>query len=135
MEKLVIKNLINKNAIQIKYILSGIIFTIIGPSFFILIAKYISPKIAILISELIMHIIRFNIITKWVFQVRVNKNSIFAYFKATIPLVFCNFTLVSFLVPLFGNVVIGIFVAFFSATVGFIWNKICYKLNQKNNRI
>ena len=125
--KFKLRNLLHNNATQIRYIFSGIFFTLLGPSFFILLASYIQPKIAITISEILVNLLRFNIITRWVFHSRINKNSIYAYLKATIPLSFCNFTLVSFLVPVFGNVIVALLVTIFSATVGFAWNKICYR--------
>ena len=129
--KIKLKNLIFKNLTQIRYIISGIFFTIIGPSFFIFLASYISPKIAITISEVLINLIRYNVITRWVFRSRINRKSIYAYLKATIPLFIRNFTLVSLLVPLFGTVFVALIVATFSATIGFIWNKICYRKTNK----
>ena len=125
--KFKLKNLIYKNSAQIRYISSGIFFTLVGPTFFIFLASYIPPKIAILITDLLIHSLRFNVLTRWVFRSKVNKSSVFAYLKATIPLSFCNFVLVSLLVPILGNIIVAILVGFFSATIGFIWNKICYK--------
>ena len=129
--KLKLQNLINNNSTQIRYICSGIFFTLLGPSLFIFLASYIYPKIAIIISEVIVNFIRFNVITIWVFRSRINKNSIYAYLKATVPLFFCNFIIVSLLVTLLGNLIVAILIAIFSGTVGFIWNKFCYeKTNQ-----
>ena len=125
--KLKLKNLIYKNKAQIRYIFSGIFFTIVGPSLFLLLAKYISPRIAILIADILIHTLRFNIITRWVFRSRINKKSIYSYLKATVPISIANFIMVSLLVPLFGNLIVATLVAIFSATVGFIWNKFCYR--------
>ncbi len=125
--KFKLKNLITRNIVRIRYILSGFFFTVLGPSFFILLANYISPKIAILITEVCIHILRFNLITRWVFRLRINKKSIYSYFKATIPISISNFILVSLLVPLFGNFVVALIIATFSVTIGFAWNKISYQ--------
>ena len=129
--KLKLKNLIYQNKTQIRYVFSGIFFTVVGPAFFILLATYISPRIAILITDILIHTLRFNIITRWVFRSRINKNSIYAYLKGTIPISISNFILVSLLVSILGNFIVAILVAIFSATIGFIWNNICY---QKNTR-
>lgn len=120
-----------KNISQIRYIASGIFFTITGPSLFILLSSFISPKIAIIFSEIFLHFIRFQIITKWVFQSRINKASMIAYTKATIPLFICNFILVNLLVSILGTIRVAILIATFSATIGFIWNKICYRKTSK----
>ena len=106
--KLKLKNLIYKNKTHIRYVFSGIFFTILGPAFFILLATYISPRIAILIADILIHTLRFNIITRWVFRSRINKNSINVYLKATIPISIFNFILVILLVPLFGNLLVAI---------------------------
>tara|TARA_B100001248_G_C27085066_1_gene320094 strand:+ start:75 stop:470 length:396 start_codon:yes stop_codon:yes gene_type:complete len=129
--KLKIKNLIYKNKTQIRYIFSGISFTIAGPGLFVLLALYIPPMIAIIIADTLIHTLRFSIITRWVFRSRINKNSIYAYLKATIPISISNFILVSLLVPLFGSFIVALLVVIFSSTIGFIWNKFCY---QKTNR-
>ena len=125
--KFKLKNPIYENSAQLRYILSGIFFTIFGPSFFVLLATYIPPKIAILIADLLIHFLRFHVVTRWVFLSRINKNSIYSYLKATIPLSIFNFIIVSLLVPLFGNFIVAILLATFSATIGFVWNRICYE--------
>ena len=130
--KFKLKKLINKNIVRIRYILSGFFFTVLGPSFFILLATYISPKIAIVIADVCIHILRFNVITRWVFRLRINKKSIYSYFKATIPISISNFILVSLLVPLLGNFVVALLIAAFSATIGFAWNKISYERKKIN---
>ena len=130
--KFKLQNLIHKNRIQIRYIFSGIFFTLVGPSFFILLTLYIPPKISILIADLLINILRFNVITKWVFNSKINKKSIYAYLKATLPLSSCNFIIVSLLMPLLGKFIVAILIAIFSATVGFAWNQLCYKKTKKN---
>lgn len=126
-----IKNIIRKNLIQIRYIISGGFFTLVAPSLFLLLTKFIHPQLSIVISECFIHIFRFNVITKWVFQSKVNKQSLKAYIKATIPLFICNFLLVSFLASVIGKFNTAIIIGIFSATAGFLWNKICYKKTKK----
>ena len=114
------------NSSRIKYIISGSFFTLVTPSFFILLSSFVSPKIAILISEIVMNFFRFNVLTIWVFESRIYKKSIFAYLKATFPIVIFNFIFVSLFVKLLGTVFVAILLAFFSVTLGFCWTKICY---------
>ena len=126
-------SLIN-NSSRIRYIISGSFFTLVTPSFFLLLSSFISPKIAILLSEIIMNFFRFNVITLWVFESRIYKKSIFAYLKATVPIVVCNFIFVSLFVKLLGTFVVSILIAFFSATLGFCWNKICYRKTENKRK-
>lgn len=123
---MIIKKVIRKNATQIRYIISGIFFTLVAPSLFLLLTTIFNPKLSIVISELFIHIFRFNVITKWVFQKKVNKSSLKAYIQATIPLFLFNFTLVSLLASNIGKLELALILGLFSATAGFVWNKICY---------
>ena len=127
---IVLKRIIKNNLDQIRYIISGSFFTLVGPSSFILISSFIPAQVAILFSELLINFIRFQVITRWVFKTRVNSKSVRAYIKATMPLFICNFILVSILVPLFGKIMVALIIGIFSATIGFIWNKICYAKNK-----
>lgn len=126
-----IKSFFKKNILQIRYIISGIFFTLVAPSLFILVTKLLPPQLAIVCSEIFIHFFRFNVVTKWVFQSKVNKQSLKAYIKATIPLFICNFLLVTFLASLIGTVNTAIIIGLFSATAGFLWNKICYAKTTK----
>ena len=121
-----IKRFLRKNITQLRYIISGCFFTLIAPSLFLLLTKTFHPQLSIIISECIIHIFRFNVITRWVFQTSVNKKTLKAYIKATIPIFIFNFILVSLLAPVIGELYTAIILGLFSATVGFLWNKICY---------
>ena len=121
-----IKRFLRKNITQLRYIISGCFFTLIAPSLFLLLTKTFHPQLSIIISECIIHIFRFNVITRWVFQTSVNKKTLKAYIKATIPIFIFNFLLVSLLAPVIGELYTAIILGLFSATVGFLWNKICY---------
>lgn len=121
-----IKRFLRKNITQLRYIISGCFFTLIAPSLFLLLTKTFHPQLSIIISECFIHIFRFNVITRWVFQTSVNKKTLKAYIKATIPIFIFNFLLVSLLAPVIGELYTAIILGLFSATVGFLWNKICY---------
>ena len=118
--------IIKNNKVQIRYIISGSFFTLVGPSSFILISSFMPAQLGIIVSEVLINCFRFQVITRWVFKSRVNQKTVLAYIKATLPLFICNFVLVSLLVPLFGKIIVAIIIGLFSATIGFIWNKICY---------
>ena len=121
-----IKRFLRKNITQLRYIISGCFFTLIAPSLFLLLTKTFHPQLSIIISECIIHIFRFNVITRWVFQTSVNKKTLKAYIKATIPIFTFNFLLVSLLAPVIGELYTALILGLFSATAGFLWNKICY---------
>ena len=131
-----LKKFIKNNKSQLRYIISGSFFTLTGPSFFIFLASFIKPSIAILISEIFIHSIRYYVITRWVFLSKLNKSSAKAYIKATLPLFLFNFIVVLLVVPLLGTIPVAIFLGIFSATIGFAWNRICYfKLPRINKKI
>ncbi len=119
---------------QIRYLISGSIFTIIGPSLFILSSSVINPRYAILFSEIITHFLRFNIITLWVFQTKINNRSFKAYIRATIPLLIINLFIVNIFIGFLGTLRTAIITGFFSATIGYLWNKYCYRKTTKNKR-
>ena len=121
-----LKKFIKNNKSQLRYIISGCFFTLIAPSLFLLLTKTFHPQLSIIISECFIHIFRFNVITRWVFKTSVNKKTLKAYIKATIPIFIFNFLLVSLLAPVIGELYTAIILGLFSATVGFLWNKICY---------
>lgn len=122
------------NSSRIRYIISGSFSTIFTPAFFLFLSSFISPKIAILISEIIINFFRFIIITLWVFESRIDNKSIFAYLKATVPIVIFNFIFVSLFEKFLGTFILSILLAFFSVTVGFCWNKICYRKTEKKRK-
>ncbi len=117
---------------QIRYLISGSIFTVIGPSLFILISSILNPRYAILFSEIITHFLRFNIMTLWVFQTKINNSSLKAYIKATIPLFIVNFFIVNIFISFLGTISTALISGVFSATIGYLWNKYCYSRTTKN---
>ena len=120
---------------QIRYLISGSIFTVIGPSLFILTSSIVNPRYAILFSEIITHFLRFNMITLWVFQKKINNSSLRAYIKATIPLFIINFFIVNIFISFLGTILTALITAFFSATIGYLWNKYCYlKISKTNSK-
>ncbi len=116
---------------QIRYLISGSIFTVIGPSLFILTSSIVNPRYAILFSEIITHFLRFHMITLWVFQTKINNSSFRAYIKATIPLLILNFIIVNIFISFLGTIRTALITAFFSATIGYLWNKYCYLKTSK----
>ena len=119
---------------QIRYLISGSIFTIIGPSFFILISSIINPRYAILISEIITHFLRFNIITLWVFQTKINNSSLKSLYQSYNSPFYNKFFYCKYIYKLLGTILTALITAFFSATIGYLWNKYCYRKTSKNKK-
>ena len=122
-----------KNYIQLsRYILSGCFFTIFAPSLFLILSSYMPTRFSFIISDFLIQVLRFNILTIWVFESRINRNSLKAYLKATIPTSFINFFLVSILSPFISRFYLAIIIGIFSASAGYLWSKFCYLKIQKN---
>ena len=125
------KNFLKKNIEQTRYIISGCFFTIFAPVLFLFISNYLPSKLSFIISDSIIQVLRFNSLTIWVFKSRINKSSLKAYLKASIPLSLINLILVSTLSPIINRINVAILIGMFSASAGFLWSKFCYRKIKK----
>ena len=126
-----LKNLLNKNH-HFRYLVSGTCFTFLAPSIFLCISTYLPPKISFLISDSLIQLIRFNVITIWVFNSNLSRKSLKAYINATVPISLINFLIVSLLSNNSNRFFIAVIIGLFSASFGFLWNKFCYRKIYKN---
>ena len=124
--KLKVKNFLRKNNDFIRYVIVGMFLTILGPSIFLFSCNFFPPNVSIFFSEFLAHSLRFYLITGWVFKSIINRKSLIAYLKGTTPIISLNIILVNYLTNILDELQIAIIISFFSATIGFIWNKFCF---------
>lgn len=121
----------NKNH-HFRYVVSGTCFTFLSPSIFLCISTYLPPEISFLISDFLIQLVRFNVITIWVFNSNLSRKSLKAYIKSTVPISLLNFLFVSLLSNNLNRFFIAVIIGLFSASFGFLWNKFCYRKIYKN---
>ena len=111
----------------IKYLFSGAFFSILGPLFFLLISNIIQSNLAILVSEFILHTLRFQSFKYFIFS-HISKNkSKRKYIFSTAPTILTNILLVNFISAYLKPLEIAIFIGLMSISIGYIWTKYCYK--------
>ena len=121
-----------QNSQHFRYLVSGTFFTLLAPLIFLVISTYFPLKISFLISDSLIHLFRFNVITLWVFNSNLSVKSLKAYIKATVPISLINFLFVVLLTGFFNRFLIALIIGVFSALFGFLWNKFCYRKINKN---
>ena len=109
----------------IKYLAAGSFFTIAGPFLFILLSLYIDIRIASIVNELFIHLIRYLSYKYFVFT-NVKATPI-AYIGSIAPMVILNIFLVFKLKDTFTVNQIAIITVLFSISLGYIWTKYCFK--------
>lgn len=109
----------------LRFLVVGALFTVSGPSVFLLLVKLFTPWIASLISELCLHSIRFAVYNRFLFGTRMT--GVRTYISAAMPMMLLNSGLVFILQTRVPIIWITLLIAINAASIGYWWTKACYK--------
>jgi len=110
----------------LRFGLSGIVFTILGPSLFWL-AYPMGPLVAIAVAELSVHAIRFAIFQKLVFPAHKGyRVSIARYVVSALPITCAGFASVALLRNHLDRTSLTLVGLLISLLVGFVWSRFVY---------
>ena len=108
------------NSQYLKYIFSGFLFTVLGPLVFLIATQFFSNLLAILISEILNHTLRYFSYKYFIFS-RFNTTPR-TYIISIFPNFLFNTCLVVFLSDFLEPKFIAILMAIFSASFGYLWS-------------
>jgi hypothetical protein len=109
----------------LRFLLTGVVFTLTGPTLFYLVAQILTPLLASLLVEISMHSMRCLVYNRFVFSSK--GTGIRTYLTAAVPLSLFNLAIVF----LFENSLplwqLALSIGFLSATLGYAWSRLCYR--------
>jgi hypothetical protein len=108
-----------------RFLLTGAVFTLSGPSLFYLLAKSLPPVLASAIVEVSMHSIRCLVYNRFVFSS--GGTGVRTYLTAAVPLSLFNLALVFFAQKYLPLWQLALLIGLQSATLGYLWSKLCYR--------
>lgn len=111
----------------LKFLLVGIFFTITGPLLFVLLARFMRPWNASLVTEIAMHSLRCIAYNSFVFSLR--PSGPITYLTAAVPVSLLNIAMVALLQDKIAVIWLSLIIAGQGATLGFLWSKLCYNYN------
>ncbi len=107
-----------------KFILSGIIFTLIGPSFFLFLCLYLPVEQAAIFNELFIHSIRYKILKYYVFKSKLANP--LDYLVSILPLSLFNICLAYYFKDIFTPVQIASISIIYSLTIGYLITRLFF---------
>lgn len=117
---------LNNKATFLRFGLTGIVFTILGPSIFWL-AYPIGPLVAVLVAEIMVHTLRFFTFRMLVFPAGMGyKVNLPRYLISALPVSLTGFLTVAFLRYRLDRTSLTLVGAVISVTVGFLWSRYIY---------
>ena len=118
------------NSQYTRFFIAGIFFTIFGPSLFIILSLIIEIILASILSEMIIHSLRYKVYKYFVFNKK--KSTPLTYISSIAPISLSNILIVISLKNILNPIYIAIINTFISATIGYLWSKYCFKYIQKS---
>lgn len=110
----------------IRFGLTGIVFTILGPSLFWL-AYPLGPLVAIGIAEVSIHMLRYAVFREFVFpRNRGYRVSVPRYIASALPVTITGLISVALLQHQVGRLPLTLINAFLAVVVGFLWSRYVY---------
>ncbi|MEY4353978.1 MAG: hypothetical protein RLZZ609_2219 [Cyanobacteriota bacterium] len=109
----------------LRFLLTGVVFTISGPSLFYFVALSLPPLLASFIVEVVMHSIRCLVYNRFVFSS--GGSGVRTYLTAAVPISLFNLGLVFFLQKTLQLWQLALLIGLLSATLGYMWSKLCYR--------
>lgn len=110
----------------VRFGLSGVVFTIIGPSLFWL-AYPLGPFMAVAVAELIVHMIRFATFRSLVFPARKGyRVSLLRYVISALPVSLTGVLVVALFQDQFDRTTLSITLALNAVVIGFLWSRYLY---------
>tara|TARA_Y100001968_G_C19421712_1_gene752103 strand:+ start:1492 stop:1854 length:363 start_codon:yes stop_codon:yes gene_type:complete len=110
-----------KNKQYFKYILSGFIFTTIGPSLFLFLCLFLPTDQAAILNELIIHTVRYKTLKYYVFNA--NLANPLDYLFSILPLSLFNISAAYFLKDIYRPIQIAAISILYSFTLGYFLTK------------
>tara|TARA_Y100001968_G_scaffold164516_1_gene150576 strand:- start:9 stop:374 length:366 start_codon:yes stop_codon:yes gene_type:complete len=111
-----------------RYLLSGVFFTLSGPLLFIFISTIISMEKAMIINEMIIHILRYKFFKYYVFT-NLSTN-IFSYIISILPITTFNVTIAFLFKDGWSSYQIATLSIIYSTTIGYILTKYIFNIKK-----
>jgi putative flippase GtrA len=111
-----------------RFLLVGALFTLAGPSLFLLASKFMVAWLASLLAEVTMHTFRCILYNRFVFS-SLGAGGIRTYLTAAVPTSLLNVLLVVICQAKLPTWQIAILIAIQSSTIGYLWSRGCYAFN------
>ena len=110
----------------VRFGLSGVVFTIIGPSLFWL-AYPLGPFVAVAVAELLVHMIRFATFRSLVFPARKGyRVSLLRYVVSALPASLAGVLTVALFQGRLDRTTLTLIVALIAVVFGFLWSRYVY---------
>jgi hypothetical protein len=110
----------------LRFLLTGVFFTIFGPFLFLLISVSLAPVLTSVLVECLVHCFRYFVYSRYVF-VGHRSDGVRTYISAALPVALLNIGFVAAFVGTVGRLNMAIVLGLFGASAGYFWTKICYR--------
>ena len=116
----------NGRSAFLRYGLSGVVFTILGPALFWL-AYPLGPFVAVAVAELVVHALRFGIFRKLVFPAQLGyRVSLPRYVLSALPVSLAGVVTVAVFRNRLDRTTLTLTGAIIALVVGFVWSRYVY---------